>query len=50
MFPAPLAVAPEFELPLDGFLILPRRVVCPLARAAAESNQLFGEFALCHNR
>jgi hypothetical protein len=49
VFTTPFAVALEFELPLDGFLVLAGHVVHTLAGAAAETNYFLGKFTLCHS-
>jgi hypothetical protein len=49
VFPAPPAVALEFELPLDHLFVFAGHVVHPLAGAAAETNYFLGKFTLCHS-
>jgi len=48
LLPTPITKLFKFELPLHGLFVLADRVVHVLARRAAEPDEFFGEFSLCH--
>lgn len=49
LFAAPIAKLFKLDLPLHELLVFPGRVIHVLARAAAEPDEFFGEFSLCHS-
>ena len=50
LLPAPPAELFEFDLPLDGFLVLARVIIPPLADGTAQGDQVVGTFCFGHGR